>query len=803
MAQQPPATDKYAKLAGLYQKALTDADKSDDPEAYRERARSAYDKAVTKVAQESAPQPAVPSYTEDEALVKPRMGPVESIGTVLATGFPGAPAATSALGAAFGEREEGEEFAGAYQRRMRDLGEKERQAKEELYPGMGTALQIGGSGLALTKAPLVGARVAKDATVLAKALAAGKRVAGAGIVGGVESAGRQGMSDKELSTAQSAALASGVTAGLEIGFPLARVAGKLATKIPFGIGEAVQAGVKELGKPIAEAATQARRVASDYLAPRFPQMAQAIEPSDVVKMQRMAAGALPSGMTAEAVGEAAGRAKQASEAIGTALNTAEKTAGTATARAAARVKRVFSIGKEQAKREAQRILGDAETQAQDLIGGLRGETPNTSAIQDVVRSFQLNEGKVSYDLVQKIGRPSQVDPEVYREMARDPSLRSAYQDAAQIIRGEAQEAAPGMAIREGLPSVQIDGREFPELSLEMFDQIRRKIMEPAVRTAEGTTGLSLSAKRAAMKQINRLEDRFLAGYGTDDAATAIKNARLQYRDRFEQLEALQDGLSIGMAKAGKAAKVVGKNRMELDEFVRRAEAYQGASKEMFKAGAAKWFDNVVAEGLGDDAVKFLGTATKSEGQLRRLRLAFDEETVAKMQQLAKAQSVADRAGAVTTARAGGIAERVTARGQEQAARATTEAQSLAAELSAQRSRAAELLNTSRRAQLVERALGDTPEAMRAQDTFMGTAMGRLGEQGQRTMQEVAGSDIQRLLAGLTPAEARKRLQVLQQNPVARRLVGSQLDDLFAKTEQRQSLVGPLRAALIGQAAGRF
>jgi hypothetical protein len=104
---------------------------------------------------------------------------------------------------------------------------------------------------------------------------------------------------------------------------------------------------------------------------------------------------------------------------------------------------------------------------------------------------------------------------------------------------------------------------------------------------------------------------------------------------------------------------------------------------------------------------------------------------------------------------------------------------------------------------VERALGDTPEAMRAQDTFMGTAMSRLGEQGQRTMQEVAGSDIQRLLAGLTPAEARKRIQVLQQNPVARRLVGSQLDDLFAKTEQRQSLVGPVRAALIGQAAGRF
>ena len=744
---------------------------------------------------------AQPPYTEEEALVKPRMGPVESIGTMLATGFPGAPAITSALGAAFGEREEGEEFAGAYQRRMRDLGEKERQAKEELYPGMGTALQIGGSGLALTKAPLVGARVAKDATALAKAIAGGKRVLGAGIVGGVESAGRQGMSDKELSTAQSAALASGVTAGLELGFPLAGGAIRGISRIPV-VGQGLKQMALGAVEPIAAAATQARRGAADYLAPRFPQVAQAIEPSDVIKMQRIAAETLPSGMTSGAVAEFAGKAKQSFRDIGTALKAAEGNVSAATERAGARVKRVLSIGKEQAKREADRILSDAETQAQNLVGGIRGETPNTSAIQDVVRSFQLNEGKVSYDLVKKIGRPPEVDPEVYREMARDPSLRSAYQSAVGIIRGEAQEAAPGMAIREGLPSVKIDGSEFPELSLEMFDQIRRNIRE-GVGAPPGTTGLPLSAQRRALKQINRLEERFLAGYGKDDAATAIKNARSQYRARFEQLEALQDGLSIGMAKAGKAAKVVGKNRMELDEFVRRAEAYEGASKEMFKAGAAKWWDNLVTEGLGDDAVKFLGNATKSEGKLRRLRLVFDDETIAKMQQFASAPSVAEQAREATTARAGGIAGRVMARGQEQAAQATSEAQALAEQLSAQRGRAQELMRTARAARSVERALGDTPEAKRAQDTFMGTIMGRLGEQGQRTMRDVAGSDIQRGLAGLTPSEARKRIQLLQQNPVARKLSGSQLDELLAKTEQRQSRVGPLRAALIGQAAGRL
>lgn len=799
MANQPPAQDKYARLASLYQKALSEADASDDPQAYKERARAAYDRAVTKVAQETAPSQRA---TQDIEEFRPPMGPAKAIGTVLATGSPGAPAVTSALGATFGKREEGESFTEAYQRKMRELGAEERQAKEELYPGMGTALQIGGSGLALTRAPLVGARVAKDATALAKAVAAGKRVAGAGIIGGVESAGRQGMDDKELSPAQSAALAAGLTGALEVGFPLAGAAVRGVSRIPI-VREGLTQVARSIAEPAAEVVTQARRGISDYLAPRLPQVARAIEPSDVTKMQRIAAEELPGGMTAGAVAESARKAKESYKDIGTALKAAETKAGTALKRAGARAERVGSIGKTQAKRDAQRVLDDAETQARELIGDVRGGTPNTSAIQDAVRSFQLAEGRTSYDLVRKIGRPPEPDPEVYREMLRDPALRNAYQSAANIIREEAQDLAPGMAVREGLPSIQIDGGQFPELSLEMFDQIRRKIMEPAVRTAEGTTGLSLSAKRAAIKQINRLEDRFLAGYGKDEAAMAIKNARAQYRARFEQLEALQDGLSIGMAKAGKAAKVVGKNRMELDEFVRRAEAYQGASKEMFKAGAAKWFDNLVTEGLGDDAVKFLQNATKSEGALRRLRLAFDDETIAKMQQFANVPAAAEKAGAATTARAAGIIERVAARGQQQAAQATGEAESLAKQLAEQRGRAQELTKTARAGRAVEQSLGDTPEAKRAQDVFMGTILGRLGRQGQRTAEEIAVSEIQRGLAGLTPDEARKRIQLLQQNPVARRLAGSQLDALLARTEQRQSLVGPLRAAVIGQAAGRM
>ena len=572
-----------------------------------------------------------------------------------------------------------------------------------------------------------------------------------------------------------------------------------------GLGQNVRIGAAEsLFQRAARGTTELQRKASDALTPRggaLGFLGNVLEPTDAIKIQRAAAAELPSGMTAGVVAESAKRASQAAKGVRSALKTAEETAQTATERAGARASRVLSIGKGQAKRDAQQVLDNAEAQARELIGDVRGGTPNTSAIQDAVRSFQLAEGRTSYDLVRKIGRPPEPDPEVYREMLRDPALRNAYQSAADIIREEAQDLAPGMAIREGLPSIRIDGGQFPELSLEMFDQIRRKIMEPAARTAEGTTGLSLQAKRAAMKQINRLEDRFLAGYGKDEAAMAIKNARTQYRARFEQLEALQDGLSIGMAKAGKAAKVVGKNRMELDEFVRRAEAYQGASKEMFKAGAAKWFDNLVTEGLGDDAVKFLRNATKSEGALRRLRLAFDDETIAKMQQFANVPAAAEKAGAATTARAAGIVERVAARGQQQAAKATGEAEALAKQLAEQRGRAKELITTARAGRVLQNALGESTGAQRAQDTFVETMLGRLGTQGQRTMQEIAGSDIQRELAGLTVDEARKRIQSLQQNRAMQRLLSPQLAALERASQAGPRVARPTYARVAGRIAG--
>ena len=675
-----------------------------------------------------------------------------------------------------------------------ELSQFRKQSPKTAYGlEIGTGLISGGLG---AKMLMKGGKVALNKALQSAAIQGG--LAGAGAAeGGVRERAMGGA----VGATTGAVLGKVLTPGTKVAQrDLARdIAGATA-----GRGQNVRLGAAEsIFQRASRGTTELQRKAADALMPMggaFGRFGQILEPADAIKIQRAAAAELPSGATADIIAESARKATRASKGIGAALKAAESKAQEVGKRVSAREKNVLEIGAQQAKRDAKQVLDAAETQARELIGGIRADTPNTSAIQDVVRSFQLAEGDVSYDLVRKIGRPPEPDAEVYRELIRNPKLRGAYESAMEAVRGDLQNSVPGMPIRESLPSVRIDGRDLPELSLEMLDQVRRNIRD-GVGIAPGETGLSRSAQRRAMQEINRLEERFLAGYGNDDAANAIRAARQQYRARFEQLEALQDGLSIGMAKAGKAAKVVGKNRMELDEFVRRAQSYQGASREMFKAGAAKWFDNLVTEGLGDDAVKFLQNATKSEGQIKRLRLAFDDETIAKMQQFAGVKNISEQAKERTLARAGQLAQRAVTQGQQRVAQATGEAESLAQALAAQRARAGELVTTARAGRVLQRAIGDTPSAKRAQDTFAETMMKRMGARGQQEMQEIAGSEIQRQLSELPVEEARALIQSLQRNRATQSLLAPQLATLARAAQPGPRVARPTYARFAGGAVG--
>lgn len=746
------------------------------------------------------PQPATDS-TEIEAVRQP-LGPIGAIGTMLATSVPGAPAISAAGMAAFGEREPGESFGTAYQRKMRELGQREQQAKEELYPGVGTALQLAPMMGLASRLPLLGAKTAKDATALAKTIAAGKRVAGAGIVGGVESAGRQGMDDKALSPGGSAALASALTAGLESVGPIGRTAGRMVNRFPL-VGAGVVQAARTLAEPVQEVATQARRGIADRLAgvPGLEKIAGAIEPTDAIRVERTVRQAIPTqGQTVAQMRQQAEKAAETATALGGEVKTAAARAKELGQRVKQRVGTIKTIGAEQAKRDAQAVLVQAEEAAGGLIAGVRAGARDADAVRDWTRQLQLAEGRQSYQAVRNLGSPPEPDPEVYREILADKTLRRGLIKSYNALRREAQNVEPGMPVAAELRRVEVGGRNVPEVSLEMFDNIRRHIFDQPVMSKINATGISASERRRLIQQVDRLEERFLAGYGTSDAANTLRGARQQYRERFEQLEALKDGLSLGTAKAGKAPGLLKANRMELDEVARRIEGYSPAAQEAFKVGAAKWFDNTVQEGMTKGALDMIQKATKSEAGIRRLRLAFDDETVDKMVQLAGAETQAAAVGTATEQRAAQLIARARQQGQQRVSAATGEAERLAGELAQQQARAGQLGSLAETAQQGIQSLSD----ITAGRGFAATLPGRgLGGAGQREVGGAMAGAIQDQIRGLTPREAIAKLEAYRQNPAARAMFGDALDQALAQLRPRPSAIPSVRAALTGQAAGRF
>jgi hypothetical protein len=945
--------------------------------------------------------------TIDEEVRKP-MGAVRAAGTAIATGM--LPESLAGYGEQFNALARGrfnETPEESYQRGMRNLGEREAQAQEALGDLTYGALNLAGGLKTALNLPGISARVAKDAPALSKALAAGKRVVGGAGVAAMESKAREGISDKELSPVQSAALAAGLTGALEAGFPIAGLLVRGLARTPI-IGQGLTSMARAVAEPATEAITQARRAASDYLAPVFSRAAQAIEPTDITKIQRRTSEAVPGSVTGPTVAsmaggksatvaaateaevaarqgrlraqEAAAARKDAEEEARSAIKQVKKEESTLTSLArqkakavgetgAARAKRLEDAAKgltaqakqeeavvtsllkqragevkeagvtraerlagasreartkakelqrsatkeaqqtalatrEQAETAAQDVLGEAKAEAGEAVAGLRGAQPRGTAsrLQSTIRGKQTAEATGHYEAVRAMGAPPEADPEVYKEIFANGALRNAYDSAAEVIRKEARNADPTRAATTGLRNVSVGGVSTPELTLEMMDQMRRNIMSPQVRKGPDVVGLSRAQKAEAIETINRLEERYLAGFGSDAAANALRTARSAYREKFQILEAVQDGLNLGTAKAGKASGLLKQSSKELDEVIKRFGSMTPKQQAAFRVGAREWFDRFVQE-FPDDA---LGLAKKfsSEASQRRLALAYGDDAVEVLRQFAPdvigqqrkaaaarvreegrqvVQGIMERAGRGATAlearaaRASALAERAKTQGATRAeqlvaqreaeaargvvsaptaGRATravelaqrAEGQSAlrsqqilgqreadaATRLSKTRAEAGATVRTAReqaraaeaeasrlaqeltkartvRAQTKGLPMGDLTRALGGstqQQTFLQRLLPQMTAEQRAQAVEVMGSDVQRELqdmarAGKTPAEIIERLKALQQNDAVRELLGPSIGNVLSQLQQRQSMVGPLRAAFIGQAAGRM
>ena len=531
---------------------------------------------------------------------------------------------------------------------------------------------------------------------------------------------------------------------------------------------------------------------------------------------------------AEAV-EAMGKSR--AERLSEASKAAEAEAKAIQSGAAAELKQTATATREQAKLAAEEALEEARGEAAAVVGGMRGRQPRGAAnkLQETVRSKQLRDAEGHYEALRAVGAPPEPDPEVYKEIFSDPALRSAYDGAVSTIKKEARNATPGAPAVTPTRTITVNGTTTPEITLETMDQMRRKILNPPYDPNK--VGLTRSQKTQALETINRLEERYLAGFGTDEAAEAVRAARGPYREKFETLEAVRDGLNLGSVKAGKISGILKQGTKELDEVVKRVEQMTPKQRTAFQVGAREWFDRALQESSADALA--IAKKFSTEASQRRLALAYGDEAVEALRAFAPdivgkrqaaaaarvreegaqlAQQITGRAEAAATPlqsraeRAAALAERAkTQKGaraqqlvtqgksaQEQAvlnarrlaetdvrtARQAAEAAQTDAQKMAQSLAQAKVASASASKLSVKNvagALGESESAAR----FLQETLPNMNPQQQQEAVAVLGSQLQRQIkdmadAGMAPQEIMKRINVLQKNEVVRRLFGAQM-----------------------------
>lgn len=412
------------------------------------------------------------------------------------------------------------------------------------------------------------------------------------------------------------------------------------------------------------------------------------------------------------------------------------------------------------------VLRQVQDEAATAVGGLRaGARGQAAALQRTIRGRQTAVGNESYRLVKQVGAPPDPDGSLVKEILADPTLRRFYGEANEVIR---KEMTRPEALQEGLTTrriVSIDGQDVPEVTLYGLDLMRRRVREAAQRVGPNVTGISASQRNEALGQIARLEQRFLAGFGTDDAAQALRTARAKYRAEFELLEALQDGATLGAAKATRVGGLIVPSPKQLDEVVKRVnqkvalaadpeasdDVRQAAQAwvDSFRVGAKAWFDNAARESP-DGMAKFAGRF-RSEAAQERLALAFGDDAVDTLRAFFPEAVEARTRGARRSALEQNIAARRGIAEQTGRLRAETEARAERAKRLAEQAegrgteaqRAAQQLRlhtrASQRADIAAEELAFTPlrEALATATTARRQASGarRVAGMGVRTAQQ--------------------------------------------------------------------
>jgi len=592
-----------------------------------------------------------------------------------------------------------------------------------------------------------------------------------------------------------------------------------------GIPE-IGAGVRQLGEMIEPRdMTRILREAEQRLpgrpgaAPVGRLQQQAERATATAEAERMAAEAerMAAEQAAEAERIAAKQAAEVTTTIGKG-RAARLTQASETATAAS--KAAQEQAEANSKAAAEQALGQIKSEAQAAVGGMRVMVRGTARrLQQTIRNTQLKEGKASYKLVRDMGAPPQPDIGLHLEILDDPQMRNLYGDVTRQLMREARNAPVG----EGpmFRNIRVGNEDMTELTLEGMDLLRRRLLEPQFRKDPNVVGLSASAKREMLERVNRMEERFLAGYGNDAAAQTLKNAREPYREKFVLQQSILDGLSLGLAKTTRPGGVLAPDRRQLDEVVERVAKMTPEQRAAFQVGAKEWFDRAVQE-MPEDALKIAQKFIGNEASRRRLALAYGDDAVATLQAFAPS-AVATRTAAAGKAaevsQASTLAEQLATRAERARALGVRAEQQAAERAEALSARA--LQQATERAQVVSPRVAQAAQEAEQAQFLAGVPFQQVlgGGQAAETFRTllaprirpdvrtgVLGSLIQDEIRGMNPAQAIRYLESMQQNPAVMQEFGGSIRTLLQDLQRP----GPVRTGaqrarvlLTGQGAGNL
>jgi chemotaxis protein histidine kinase CheA len=487
---------------------------------------------------------------------------------------------------------------------------------------------------------------------------------------------------REAASTLPGALDGPTAQSLDVGIPAARAAEGQARAAQEAAKERVRVATLEVtkAKEAQRAAVSAAKTEGRTTLTEAQKTARAVTERGMSRAERLAEaageakGILPEVKAQElektlAVREQAAATKAAglsrAEALKQAGKEAASTASQLEREASDAAKRALAEGKEAAKAAAEDVVARANAEAGQTIQGLRGQQPRGTAkkLQETIRDNQLAEGAESYKLVRQIGAPPEPDIQLHLEIINDPSVRKLWDDVTRELMDEAR----GLPAGEGpsFRSLRIGDEDINEVTLEGMDRLRRRLVDSQFRKDPNVVGLSASQRNAILKKADNFEERFLAGYGDDAAAEALRNFRGPYRQKFQLLGGLRSGLNLGTVTAGKASGILKQSTRELDEVIETRAGYSEEVKAAFDVGAREWADRLF-QNSPDKALDFVKTRLNTEAKRRRLALAIGDEAVERLRQFAPEVLAGKETAAkqAAQAEASALATQLTQRGQK-------------------------------------------------------------------------------------------------------------------------------------------